>query len=67
MTENAVELLSEDERVDLGEVSRGLEARVATEARYVEGRVAGLCSAGSLDLASEMAGTTGGESMSADR
>jgi hypothetical protein len=40
MTRSAVELLSEDERIDLDEVVAGLssEARVAEAAAYFEGR-----------------------------
>jgi len=69
MGERAVELLSEDERVDLDTVIAGLsaEVRAAAEAAYVGGRVAGLCREGALELASDIARTAGAEATSAVR
>lgn len=58
MAESVVELLSEDERVDLERVSAGrsLAVREAAEAAYIEGRVAGLCREGALELAADVVG-----------
>ncbi|MBT5775429.1 MAG: hypothetical protein HOH95_13765 [Dehalococcoidia bacterium] len=69
MSEAAVELLSEDERADLDGVIVGLssEVRAAAEQAYIEGRVAGLCREGALELASDVARESVGATRSEGR
>ena len=64
-----MELLSEEERFDLGRViaGRSLAVREAAEAAYIEGRVAGLCREGALELALDVARTAVTEATSETR
>jgi len=69
MDEDSVEPLTDDERADLDAVVVGLalDARASVELVYVEGRVAGLCREGALELAAEAAREARDEAASAAR
>ena len=58
MMDSANDLLSDDERADLDGVTAGSspEARAVAEEAYVQGRVAGLCREGALELAADAIG-----------
>jgi len=58
MREDVAELLSDEEQADLERVIVGLPiaVRAAAEVAYVEGRVAGLCREGALELAADVVG-----------
>lgn len=69
MGEDLAELLTDDERSDLDGVITGLSAdvRASVEQTYIEGRVAGLCREGALELAADAAREARDEATSAAR
>jgi hypothetical protein len=69
MGEDSAELLTDDERADLDAVVVGLPvaARASVEHAYIEGRVAGLCREGALELAADAARGLRDEAASAAR